>query len=482
MRKSIYGLFGVLILSSLASQLLARQPFYDRSHYSEVFREERKYRLFLPPAYEDQVVRHYPVIYYFHGHSDRYTLEHYDDGQITVPAVVDFVSKNDVIVVAVDGYVAEHYTGFYGGNPWDIREEGGHYDFGRYFLELIEHIDSTYRTLTDRRHRATSGLSMGGFMSLYLSARFPHLVGSASSFNPGPMFYVGDPGRTVLWWPPHHTDNHTHSRIRLIRASGDYISQYHEEAREIYARALEVDFEYRQDEFNRHAATSIEETFAFHMESFADPTLNNIPVEWSHHNPFAEFDVWGYRFRATGEEKALLYLENVSQGGLRIRTRQWAPDGPPLATRKIEVTTAALYRPNEEYRLIDYDLSRDETRSRMVISDSSGRLSFEVDGSGHQIGIVGRGTGGQPPVLLPVTDKDHLYLPPNETLSLPLRVFNPRGKAMDNVRVQISSEYPTVEIISGSYEITKLGSGEVFDLSPYLSLRLTAGGGYYDFA
>ena len=27
----------------------------------------------------------------------------------------------------------------------------------------------------------------------------------------------------------------------------------------------------------------------------------------------------------------LKYLEDVTHGGLRVRTRQWAPDGPPAA-------------------------------------------------------------------------------------------------------------------------------------------------------
>jgi len=83
-----------------------------------------------------------------------------DDGEDTIPKIVRFVADHDVIVVAVDGYVAEHYEGFYGGSPWDVREDGGDYDFGEYFLELVAHVDASYRTLTGRRHRATSGLSM----------------------------------------------------------------------------------------------------------------------------------------------------------------------------------------------------------------------------------------------------------------------------------------------------------------------------------
>ena len=67
--------------------------------------------------------------------------------------------------------------------------------------------------------------------------------------------------------------------VRLIRASGDYISQYHEETRDAYARAHDVDFEYRRDEYHRHWATSIGETFDFHMRAFANATLDNVPAD-----------------------------------------------------------------------------------------------------------------------------------------------------------------------------------------------------------
>ena len=182
-RIGIAAILHVAIL--LALPAFGQQPFFDRTHDSKVFGEARHYRILLPPAYETSGKR-YPVIYYFHGHSDRYTVEKYDNGTDTIPKMAEWVAKHDAIVVCVDGYVASEYTGFYGGSPWDLLEKGGGRDFGPYFLELVQHIDSTYRTLTDRRHRATSGLSMGGFMSLYLSARYPDWIGSASAFNPGP--------------------------------------------------------------------------------------------------------------------------------------------------------------------------------------------------------------------------------------------------------------------------------------------------------
>ena len=305
-----------LLLTAAMPAVSATQPFYDRKHFSKVLGEERSYRILLPPDYESSG-RRYPVIYYFHGHSDRYTLEKYDNGTDTIPKMADCVAHHAAIVVSVDGYVARDYTGFYGGTPWDIMLDGGDYDFGEYFKELVAHIDATYRTLTDRRHRATSGLSMGGFMSLWLSARYPELVGSASSFNPGPEFYVGDKGRRVLWRPKDHVEDHTRTMVRLIRASGDYISQYQEETRDAYARAHDVDFEYRRDEYHRHWATSIGETFEFHMRSFANSALDNIPAEWSHDDPYRAFEVWGYKVEVSSEGTGITCLHDVSQSGLR---------------------------------------------------------------------------------------------------------------------------------------------------------------------
>jgi predicted peptidase len=56
----------------------------DELQPSQIFGGDRHYRIFLPADY-DSVHTRYPVIYYFHGHSDRYTLEDYDQGHDTVP-------------------------------------------------------------------------------------------------------------------------------------------------------------------------------------------------------------------------------------------------------------------------------------------------------------------------------------------------------------------------------------------------------------
>jgi pimeloyl-ACP methyl ester carboxylesterase len=446
-------------------------------HVSQVLGEARHYRLFLPPEY-NSVSRRYPVIYYFHGHSDRYTLERYDQGKDTVPKIAEFVRTHPVIVVAVDGFVARDYEGFYGGSPWDIRENGGEYDFGLYFQELVRHIDKEYRTLATRRGRATSGLSMGGFMSLYLSARFPDLIGSASAFNPGPEFYAGGKGRLVLWRPKDHVSNHTASMVRLIRASGDYISQYHEETHAAYAVAAGVEYEYRRDEYHRHWATSIGETFEFHQRAFATPRLDEIPAVWHHSDPFERFSVWGYSVKAEGP--GLVYLQDVTRHGLRVTTRRWAPDGPAQADRRIEITTAALYQPGETYIYIDRDFGKGSTSRTRIQAGADGRLKFSLDGAGHQITLEGPGLTPSGPVLLPLTTSDVPRLPAAVDVALPIRLYNPRAEAMTNVRVKLSSEYPTVALRQPELVVAKIEPGGVVDLSKQITARFTEGEGAFE--
>jgi pimeloyl-ACP methyl ester carboxylesterase len=463
---------GLLLLSLLGT------PFQDRTFPSKVFGQDRHYRLFLPAGYESGD-RRYPVIYYFHGHSDRYTLERYDEGRDTVPKIAGFTATRPVIVVAVDGYVAEDYTGFYGGSPWDVREAGGKYDFGEHFKELVAHVDATLRTIPGRRHRAASGLSMGGYMSLYLSARYPELVGSASAFNPGPEFYAGEPGRRVLWRPKDHVLNHTHSMVRLIRASGDYISQYHEETRRAYAREPRVAFEFRQDEYHRHWATSIAETFDFHLRAFDSPALSNTAAEFHHANAYQRFGIWGWTFSGAGGGAGYTVLGNVSQSGLRIETRRWAPDGPAVEGRTIEVTTPAVYRPGVEYTILDAPLAGGEAKRSAAAAGPDGRLKFTVSGEGRQVSITGPGAGAQQPVLLPVGRPDGLRVPPGTEIALPITVYNPRTEPMKGVSIELESDYPTVELLSRSAAIEEIPSGGRVDLSARFKARFTAGAGDY---
>jgi hypothetical protein len=319
---------------------------------------------------------------------------------------------------------------------------------------------------------------MGAFMSLYLSARYPGIIGSCSAFNPGPEFYVGEKGRRSLWRPKDYVLSFQHTPIRLIRASGDYISQYTEETRAAFAAAPTVDFEFRQDEYHRHWATSIGETFDFHMRAFADPALDSTPTHWNYASAFDSFDVWGYRVHANIASPALIYLQHVGKGGLLVATRRWAPDGPPAVCTKLDITTADIYQHGATYKIYDFNLKDNRSTSRVLVADQQGRLHFSTDCSGHELGISGPGIDTQQPiVLLPMTASDMLRLMPGEPLALPIRIWNPGAMSRKNLLVELSSEYPTVQILRGSTEVAELKPGQMLDLRSAFPVRFTSGDG-----
>lgn len=47
----------------------------------------------------------------------------------------------------------------------------------------MNYVESHYRTINDKAHRAIAGLSMGGFHSLYISANYPDLFGYVGLFS-----------------------------------------------------------------------------------------------------------------------------------------------------------------------------------------------------------------------------------------------------------------------------------------------------------
>lgn len=69
-----YAKFLIVSLSFLlikSSQLLCQE---DKSHFSKVFDREKPYRIFLPSDYATSM-KHYPVIYYFHGNTGIHELD-----------------------------------------------------------------------------------------------------------------------------------------------------------------------------------------------------------------------------------------------------------------------------------------------------------------------------------------------------------------------------------------------------------------------
>jgi enterochelin esterase-like enzyme len=128
------------------------------------FKPAQEFRVYLPPCYNEMPDERYPVLYLLHGQT--YT----DDQWIRLGAarvLDDLIHAGEarpfIIVLPDDRY-------------WNLQAGAG---FGKRFIEnIIPYIDTNYRTLADRDHRAIGGLSRGAGWSLRLGLANWQLFGT----------------------------------------------------------------------------------------------------------------------------------------------------------------------------------------------------------------------------------------------------------------------------------------------------------------
>lgn len=148
------------------------------------------YRIYLPPCYDQQTDRFYPVLYLIHGQT--YSDTQWD--RIGVPETADrLVAAGEVtpfiVVMPRDRVWLEPTEDHFG-----LAVE----------QSLIPWIDEHYRTIPDREHRAIGGLSRGGAWAIHLGLSHPELfskIGLHSGF-----VFQSDIQQVYLWLHDIQTD------------------------------------------------------------------------------------------------------------------------------------------------------------------------------------------------------------------------------------------------------------------------------------
>jgi enterochelin esterase-like enzyme len=141
--------------------------------YSPALAREMRYFIYVPPGYESED-RRYPVLYMLHGNSGSYEewlaygLISAADGLITAREILP------MIIVLPQGDFSY----------WVNHANNGP-RYGDYLaIDLVRHINATWRVLPGGEHRAVGGLSMGATGALVNAFTYPRIFGVVGAHSP----------------------------------------------------------------------------------------------------------------------------------------------------------------------------------------------------------------------------------------------------------------------------------------------------------
>lgn len=151
---------------------------------------EASYSIFLPPAYEKEPERMFPVIYFLHGMWNDHTswaVERYGDIPTTLEAMMLDGRIPQAVLVHPNGENS-FYTDYLDGS---LKFET------MVVTDLIREIEENYRVKSDRNSRALGGVSMGGYGALKIAMKHPELYASVAGISP--IVLIGeDPSRYIM--------------------------------------------------------------------------------------------------------------------------------------------------------------------------------------------------------------------------------------------------------------------------------------------
>lgn len=147
---------------------------------SDILGVNKDFSVYLPAGYEEGD-RRFPVLYLLHpaGGTHEMWISMGQLPQIADDSIRSGMSIPMIIVIpdasgTGDFHLGQH-LGFFSVPGWDYES---------YFHnELISLIDTTYRTLSDRKHRAITGVSMGGEAAIAYAQKHPDLYSASCAIS-----------------------------------------------------------------------------------------------------------------------------------------------------------------------------------------------------------------------------------------------------------------------------------------------------------
>ena len=180
---------GVGAVSSLVEVFGEKPAFYDPRwvprgavhivwYRSRALSAVRRLHVYTPPGYE-RGDRRYPVLYLLHGRGD-------DDATWTAVGRANFIADNLIAERQIQPLIIVMPFGHTGAEVGPGRMRDVITEFERDLLgDIIPFVESRFRVVADREHRAIAGLSMGGGQALAIGLNnldtFAYVAGFSSA-------------------------------------------------------------------------------------------------------------------------------------------------------------------------------------------------------------------------------------------------------------------------------------------------------------
>jgi len=127
----------------------------ENVYFSKITNTFRRCFVYTPAGYENDSKTRYPVLYLQHGSfEDETGWASQGKANLILDNLIAAKKAVPMIIVMDNGYAYKPQSGEQGARPVSVFEEV-------MINEIIPMIDSKFRTITDREHRAIAGLSMG---------------------------------------------------------------------------------------------------------------------------------------------------------------------------------------------------------------------------------------------------------------------------------------------------------------------------------
>jgi enterochelin esterase family protein len=140
------------------------------SKRSEILDRTVKYCAILPPSYDTEKTRRYPILYWLHGLGEN------------EQTFVDFGGWNLVEILQEKKQIGEYIIVIPdGGRSFYVNSRSGRVRYEDFFIrEFLPAMEKKFRVKPGRASRGIAGVSMGGYGALRLAFKFPELFSAVS--------------------------------------------------------------------------------------------------------------------------------------------------------------------------------------------------------------------------------------------------------------------------------------------------------------